>query len=184
MMGATADDVPRKQVRQGGVRYLPYHQYTHLNSLFNFLRCSGPRCLQSSRSIEVDDDEFHVLKLGQGGFATISRVWHKPSGEVRVIKRNTFDEEGLAEMLAEAEVDSLQAMKGSPWFPELLNHFREDDEFVIAIVSSSYLLLFSFLTLCQPYYSRGDLAALIEHKGYLCRELALLYCSELVRRVL
>ena len=36
-----------------------------------------------------------------------------------------------------------------------------------------------FLT--QPFYRRGDLAGLIEHKGFLGREIAQFYCAQLVR---
>ncbi|KAF9533186.1 kinase-like domain-containing protein [Crepidotus variabilis] len=148
-------------------KLLAFHRYqvsNSLKSLRNFLRYFGPKCVQASRRVDVDNDEYRITHLGNGGFATISRVWHKPSGDIRVTKRVTFTEGGIAEILAQSEVDSLKAMQGSVWFPDLLNYFKDTDEFIITI----------------PFYSRGDLAALIEHKGYLGRELARFYRAELI----
>ncbi len=34
----------------------------------------------------------------------------------------------------------------------------------------------------QPFYRRGDMAGLTEHKGFLGRELARFYCAQLVSK--
>jgi len=115
--------------------FLQFYVFSGSQSIFNFLRCSGPRRLRASRRILVDGDEYQIMQVGRGAFATISRVLHKPSAEIRVMKRIVFDRSGLAKELAQAEIDSLRAMAGSPWFPSLLNHFADDEEFIITMVS-------------------------------------------------
>ena len=80
-----------------------------------------------------------ALTSGKGhlrNFAVISRVWHRPSSEIRVMKRITFDKTGLA------EYDILEAMKGNIWFPPLLNHFMEGGEFIVTMVSSPLPMVF------------------------------------------
>ena len=104
-------------------------------SMFSFLRYYGPKLLRGARRILLDEDGFQIIHIGQGAFAVISRVWHRPSGEVRVMKRITFDKTGLAEYLARNEIETLEAMKGNIWFPPLLNHFKEGGEFVVTMVS-------------------------------------------------
>ena len=105
-------------------------------SLFSFLRYYGPKCLRGARRVLLDEDGFQITHIGQGAFAVISRVWHRPSGEIRVMKRITFDKTGLAEYLARNEIETLEAMKGNIWFPPLLNHFKEGGEFVVTMVCS------------------------------------------------
>ena len=119
-------------------RLLNYYQsfFSDVSSTFQFLRYSGPRRLRSSRRVLVDNDEYQVTHVGRGAFATVSRVFHKPSGEMRAMKRIVFDKAGLAESLAQAEVDSLLAVMGSPWFPTLLNHFMDEAEYIITMVRS------------------------------------------------
>ena len=104
-------------------------------SMFSFLRYYGPKCLRGARRVLLDGDGFHITHIGQGAFAVISRVWHRPSGEIRVMKRITFDKTGLAEYLARNEIETLEAMKGNIWFPPLLNHFKEGGEFVVTMAS-------------------------------------------------
>ncbi|KAH9480261.1 putative serine/threonine-protein kinase ndrA [Psilocybe cubensis] len=125
---------------------------------------SGPRRLRSCRKVVLDLDGYQITHIGKGAFAIISRVIHRASGEIRVMKRITFDNTGLAEYLARNEVDALKAMSGNVWFPPLLNNFEEGGEFLITM----------------PFYHRGDLAALIEHKGYLGRKLAQFYSAQLI----
>ena len=155
----------------------------HAKSMFSFLRYYGPKRLRGARRVLLDEDGFQITHIGQGAFAVISRVWHRPSGEIRVMKRITFDKTGLAEYLAKNEIETLEAMKGNIWFPPLLNHFKEGGEFVVTMVSplSPFDLLEFEFCLTQPFYRRGDLAGLIEHKGFLGREIAQFYCAQLVR---
>ena len=114
--------------------FLRFYVFSSYQSIFNFLRCPGPRRLGASRRVLVDDDEYQIMQVGRGAFATISRVLYKPSADLRVMKRIVFDKSGLAKELAEAEVNSLRAMAGSFWFPSLLNHFADDDEYIITMV--------------------------------------------------
>ena len=111
-------------------------------SMFSFLRYYGPKRLRGARLVLLDDDGFQITHIGQGAFAVISRVWHRPSGEIRVMKRITFDKTGLAEYLARNEIETLEAMKGNMWFPPLLNHFKEGGEFVVTMVSPPLLMTF------------------------------------------
>ena len=151
-------------------------------SMFSFLRYYGPKLLHGARRVILDKDGFQITHIGQGAFAVISHVWHRPSGEVRVMKHITFDKTGLAEYLARNEIDTLEAMKGNIWFPPLLNNFKEDGEFVVTIVSLSLYKLLGLEFCClQPFYRRGDLGGLIGHKGFLGRELAQFYSAQLVR---
>lgn len=152
-------------------------------SMFSFLRYYGPKRLRGARRVLLDEDGFQITHIGQGAFAVISRVLHRPSGEIRVMKRITFDKTGLAEYLARNEIETLEAMKGNIWFPPLLNHFKEGGEFVVTMVSSPLPMTFWGLNfvLTQPFYRRGDLAGLIEHKGFLGRVIAQFYCAQLVR---
>ena len=154
-----------------------------VKSMFSFLRYYGPKCLRGARRVLLDEDGFHITHIGQGAFAVISRVWHRPSGEIRAMKRITFDKTGLAEYLARNEIETLEAMKGNIWFPPLLNHFKEGGEFIVTMVCSPLPMTFWGLNfvLPQPFYRRGDLAGLIEHKGFLGREIAQFYCAQLVR---
>lgn len=71
--------------------YISYGLERRIGSLFGFLRYNGPRLLRSSRRIVLDVDDYQITHIGQGAFAVISRVLHRPSGEVRVMKRITFD---------------------------------------------------------------------------------------------
>lgn len=118
-------------------RLLNYQSFSRVHSTFNFLRYFGPRRLRSSRRVLVDGDEYQIMHVGRGAFATITRVLHKPSGDMRVMKRIVFDKADLAKSLAEAEVDTLKAVAGSVWFPVLLNHFKDDEEYIITMVSPS-----------------------------------------------
>lgn len=134
-------------------RLLNYYQFffSNVSSTFQFLRYSGPRRLRPSRRVLVDNDEYQVTHVGRGAFATVSRVLHKPSGEMRAMKRIVFDKSGLAESLAQAEVDSLKAVMGSPWFPTLLNHFVDEAEYIITMVRSLKLLsLLLFIVSTHP----------------------------------
>jgi hypothetical protein len=167
--------------REPQPRFLQFYVFSGSQSIFNFLRCPGPRRLRASRRVLVDGDEYQIMQVGRGAFATISRVLHKPSAEIRVMKRIVFDKSGLAKELAQAEVDSLRAMAGSFWFPSLLNHFADDEEFIITMVNFSSFACHSVITSSfQPFYARGDMAGLIQHKGYLGSELARFYCAQLV----
>ena len=111
-------------------------------SLFSFLRYYCPRRLRGARRVLLDEDGFQISHIGQGAFAVISRVWHRPSGEIRAMKRITFDKTGLAEYLARNEIETLEAMKGNIWFPPLLNHFKEGGEFVVTMASPPLPLTF------------------------------------------
>lgn len=168
-------------VRRNHLDFFPYSWQAR--SLFSFLRYYGPKCLRGARRVLLDEDGFQITHIGQGAFAVISRVWHRPSGEIRAMKRITFDKTGLAEYLARNEIETLEAMKGNVWFPPLLNHFKEGGEFIVTMVSSLHPITFWGLNsvLTQPFYRRGDLAGLIEHKGFLGREIAQFYCAQLVR---
>jgi len=115
-------------------RFLGYHFCRALKSAFGFLKYSGLRQLVASRKILLDQDGYQITHIGQGAFATISRVLHKPTGDVRVMKRITFDKNGLAKYLVNNEVDTLKAMEGNHWFPRLLNHFSEGGQFVVTMV--------------------------------------------------
>ena len=115
-------------------QFLGYHFCRALKSVFGFLKYSGPRQLVASRKILLDQDGYQITHIGQGAFATISRVLHKPTGDVRVMKRITFDKNGLAKYLVNNEVDTLKAMEGNHWFPRLLNHFSEGGQFVVTMV--------------------------------------------------
>ena len=106
--------------------------------MFSFLRYYGPKLLRGARRVLLDKDGFQITHIGQGAFAVISRVWHRPSGEVRVMKRITFDKTGLAEYLLRNEIETLEAMKGNIWFPPLLNHFKEGGEFIVTMVSPPF----------------------------------------------
>lgn len=155
-------------------------------SVFSFLRYCGPKLLRGARRVLLDEDGFQITHIGQGAFAVISRVLHRPSGEVRVMKRITFDKTGLAEYLARNEIETLEAMKGNIWFPPLLNHFQEGGEFVVTMVRPLSMNFWgsdsgAHILLLQPFYRRGDLGGLIEHKGFLGREIAQFYCAQLVR---
>ncbi|KAF8158465.1 kinase-like domain-containing protein [Crassisporium funariophilum] len=154
----------RRRSQPKMVDYRPSHIKTH--SAFTFLRYSGSRLLRGARKILLDEDGFQIVHIGQGAFAVISRVWHRPSGEIRVMKRITFDKTGLAEYLARNEVDHLKAMTGNRWFPPLLNHFTDGGIYIIFV--------------SKPFYHRGDLAGLIEHKGFLGHEIAQFYAAQLV----
>ena len=140
--------------------FLRFYVFSSSQSIFNFLRCPGPRRLGASRRVLVDGDEYQIMQVGRGAFATISRVLHKPSADLRVMKRIVFDKSGLAKELAEAEVNSLRAMAGSFWFPTLLNHFADDDEYIITMVClvldcfrsySTSCLFFSHSTLVETW---------------------------------
>jgi len=115
-------------------RFLGYHFCRALKTIFGFLKYSGQRQLVGSRKILMDQDGYQITHIGQGAFATISRVLHRPSGDVRVMKRITFDKNGLAKYLVNNEVDTLKAMEGNHWFPRLLNHFSEGGQFVVTMV--------------------------------------------------
>ncbi|KAF5314908.1 hypothetical protein D9619_006949 [Psilocybe cf. subviscida] len=141
-----------------------YNPNTTHRSIFSFLRYTGPRRLRRARKVLLDDQGYHITHIGQGAFASISRVLYKPTGEVRVMKRITFDETGLAKYLAKNEIYGLKTMKGSIWFPALLNDFAENGEYVVTM----------------PYYHRGDLAAFIEQKRLLGRDVAQFYCAQLL----
>lgn len=123
-------------VRKTFPLFLKYHSASTIQSIYRFLRYFGPRRLMPSRRVLVDDDEYQIMHIGRGSFATITRVLHKQSGEMRVMKRIVFDETDLAKSLAEAEVDTLKAVAGSLWFPVLLNHFKDDEEYIITMVCS------------------------------------------------
>ena len=69
--------------------------------MFSFLRYHGPKLLRGACRVLLDKDGFQITHIGQGAFAVISRVWHRPSWEVRVMKRITFDKTGLADILLE-----------------------------------------------------------------------------------
>jgi hypothetical protein len=112
------------------------------STMFSFLRYYGPKRLRGARRVLLDEDGFQITHIGQGAFAVISRVWHRPSGEIRVMKRITFDKTGLAEYLARNEIETLEAMKGNIWFPPLLNHFKDGEEFVVTMVSPPLLMTF------------------------------------------
>ncbi|KAF9485808.1 kinase-like protein [Pholiota conissans] len=133
-------------------------------STFRFLKYTGPKRLRCSRKILLDQEGYQITHIGQGAFAVISRVLYRPTGDVRVMKRITFDDSGLAKYLAKNEVDALRAMSGNIWFPPLLNEFSEGGQFVITM----------------PYYRRGDLAGYIEHKRHLGREVAQFYSAQLI----
>jgi hypothetical protein len=124
-------------------------------SMFAFLRYYGPKRLRGARRVLLDKDGFRITHIGQGAFAVISCVWHRPSGEVRVMKRITFDDTGLAEYLARNEIETLEAMKGNVWFPPLLNHFKEGGEFVVTMVSSLLSLIFWGLDYIYRSHSIG-----------------------------
>ncbi len=115
---------------------LCYHLFESIKSLFGFLKYAGPRRLPPSRKILLDEEGYHITHIGKGAFAVISRVLYRPTGDVRVMKRITFDESGLAKYLAKNEVDALKAMAGNIWFPQLLNDFAEGRQFVITMVRS------------------------------------------------
>jgi hypothetical protein len=118
------------------LRFLGYPFCRALKSVFGFLKYSGSRQLVASRKILLDKDGYQITHIGQGAFATISRVLHKPTGDVRVMKRITFDKNGLAKYLVNNEVDTLKAMEGNHWFLRLLNinHFSEGGQFVMTMV--------------------------------------------------
>ena len=66
-----------------------------------------------------------------------------------------------------------EAMKGNVRFPPLLNHFKEGGEVVATMVSSpspyNFLgpeVCFSFNTVGQSFYRRGNLAGFIEHMRF------------------
>ena len=126
--------------RRNHVDFLP--SSWQAKSMFSFLRYYGPKCLRGARRVLLDEDGFQITHIGQGAFAVISRVWHRPSGEIRVMKRITFDKNGLAEYLARNEIETLEAMKGNMWFPPLINHFKEGGEFVVTMVSSHLPMTF------------------------------------------
>ena len=46
---------------------------------------------------------------------------------------------GLAEYLARNEIETLKAMEGCAWFPRLLNHFRDETEFLVTMVGGFFL---------------------------------------------
>ena len=127
-------------------------------SIFSFLRYYGPNRLRGARRILLDEDGFQITHIGQGAFAVISRVWHRHSGEIRVMKRITFDKTGLAEYLARNEIETLEAMKGNIWFPPLLNHFKDGGEFVVTMVSPP--LHVTFWRLNSVYHSLSTVAAI------------------------
>ena len=127
-------------------------------SMFSFLRYYGPKRLRGARRVLLDEDGFQITHIGQGAFAVISRVLHRPSGEIRVMKRITFDRSGLAEYLARNEIETLEAMKGNIWFPPLLNHFKEGGEFVVTMVSLP--LPMTFWSLNFVFYSHSTVAAI------------------------
>jgi len=119
-------------------RLLDYQSFSRIYSTFNFLRYFGPRRLRPSRRVLVDGDEYQIMHVGRGAFATITRVLHKPTGDMRVMKRIVFDKAAdLAKSLAEAEINTLKAVAGSVWFPVLLNHFKDDEEYIITMVNPS-----------------------------------------------
>jgi len=115
---------------------LEFYAFEKLRTVFGFLRHIGPRRLGPSRHIILDQEEYQITQIGRGAFATISRVLHKPSGNLRVMKRIRIDNSGLAKSLAEIEIEALTAMKGNRWFPVLLNHFKDDEEFIVTMVCS------------------------------------------------
>ena len=126
--------------RRNHLDFLP--SVRQARSMFSFLRYYGPKLLRGARRVLLDKYGFQITHIGQGAFAVISRVWHRPSNEIRVMKRITFDKTGLAEYLARNEIETLEAMKGNAWFPPLLNHFKEDGEFVVTMVSPSFPVIF------------------------------------------
>ncbi|KAF9562662.1 kinase-like protein [Agrocybe pediades] len=155
--------VPQDSPRTKLFLTFPGSSYSFKN-LFTFLRYSYPKCLPASRKVILDTDVYNITHVGKGAFAVISRVLHKPTGETRVMKRITLDQKGLAKYLATNETDTLKAMKGNHWFPELLNDFCDGAEYVITM----------------PFYQRGDLSGLVEQKGYLGRDLARFYSAQLI----
>lgn len=104
------------------------------SSLFYFLRYRFPKRLGSTRRVLLEQDGFQITQIGRGSFAVISRVLYRPTGETRVMKRISFDKAGLAEYLAQNEIDALKAMRDNIWFPPLLNHFMDGSEFVVTMV--------------------------------------------------
>lgn len=171
-----------KDITLKSPRFVQFYNFSAVqSSTFNFLRYPGPRRLQASRRVLVDGDDYQIMRVGRGAFATITRVLHKPSADFRVMKRIVFDKAGLAKEIAQAEVDSLRAMAGNFWFPVLLNHFTDDEEFIITMVC--FIDEYRHSTSCfflQPFYARGDMGGLIQHKGYLGSGLAQFYCAQLV----
>lgn len=113
---------------------LCYHLFESIKTLFGFLKYAGPRRLPPSRKVLLDEEGYHITHIGQGAFAVISRVLYRPTGDVRAMKRITFDDSGLAKYLAKNEVDTLKAMAGNIWFPQLLNDFAEGRQFVVTMV--------------------------------------------------
>ncbi|KJA17464.1 hypothetical protein HYPSUDRAFT_1018215 [Hypholoma sublateritium FD-334 SS-4] len=143
---------------------LCYHLFESIKSFFGFLKYAGPRHLPPSRKVLLDEEGYHITHIGQGAFAAISRILYRPTGDVRVMKRITFDDSGLAKYLAKNEVDTLKAMAGNIWFPQLLNDFAEGRQFVVTM----------------PFYRRGDLASFMQHKRHLGREAAKFYSAQLI----
>jgi hypothetical protein len=121
---------------------LQYHSHERIRSIFGFLKYAGPKRLSSSRKVLLDEYGYQITHIGQGAFAVISRVLYRPTGDVRVMKRITFDDSGLAKYLAKNEIDALRAMSGNIWFPPLLNEFAEGGQFVVTMVG--HLVLRSY----------------------------------------
>ena len=151
-------------------RFLGYHFCRASKTIFGFLKYSGQRQLVGSRKILLDQDGYQITHIGQGAFATISRVLHRPSGDVRVMKRITFDKNGLAKYLVNNEVDTLKAMEGNHWFPRLLNHFSEGGQFVVTMVLSFvissmtsdiafFLSLFTVVEIYRLFWNIKDILA-------------------------
>ncbi|KAF8177024.1 kinase-like domain-containing protein [Pholiota molesta] len=82
---------------------LQYHSHERIRSIFGFLKYAGPKRLSSSRKVLLDEYGYQITHIGQGAFAVISRVLYRPTGDVRVMKRITFDDSGLAKYLAKNE---------------------------------------------------------------------------------
>lgn len=131
--------------------HLQYHSYESIRPTFGFLKYAGPRRLSSSRKILLDEHGYQITHIGQGAFAVISRVLYRPTGDVRVMKRITFDDSGLAKYLAKNETDTLRAMSGNIWFPPLLNEFTEGRQFVVTMVGHLVLHFYATRMLYGSY---------------------------------
>ena len=128
---------PGRDTRQ----HIAYHglHCTLSVSLFTFLRYKPPPRIRGSRRVIADADDFLITRIGRGSFASIARVLRRSSGETRVMKRIAIDNSGLSQVLAQAEIDALEAVRGLPWFPYLMNHFSDGEDHVLTMASILYI---------------------------------------------
>ena len=143
--------------------------------MFSFL-LYGSKRLRGARRV-LDEVDFQITHIGQRDIRSYSVI--SIEGEIRVIKRITFDKTVF--MVYGRKGVRGNEKKTFDFHPYYKNHFKEGREFLLTVVSSLPVDLLGpedcFNTVILPSQRFG---ILIEHKGLLRHEIDQFYCAHLV----